>query len=182
MTDSRQLAVLIGAVALVAALFAPWYEIDLSGPARDVISGQTGQLPGPLAEFARGLLAVLPEQIVADGWTAFERTDIVLLGCGLAAGFAALLGRLDVAGLAGGAAVVAVVLAIVDKPGPGGGLIELKWGPWVALGAAGLILAGSRMGERRETPATASIDWSASPVVTSAAMAGEKPGSVAPPG
>ena len=91
---------------------------------------------------------MLPERIVADGWTAFERTDIVLLACGLAAGFAALLGRLDVAGLAGG--------------------------------AAGLIVAGARMRERGGS-AAAPVDWSASPVVPSAAMAGEKQGSVAPP-
>ena len=104
MSDSRTLAVVVGAAALVASLFAPWYAIELTGPARDAISGQAGQLPEPLAEFARGVLAVLPERIVADGWTALERTDIVLLGCGVAAAFAALLARLDVAALAGGAA------------------------------------------------------------------------------
>ena len=181
MNDSRTIAILVGAVALVATLFAPWYAIDLSGPARDAISGQTGQLPGPLAEFARGLLAVLPERIVADGWTAFERTDIVLLCSGLAAAFAALLGRLDVSAMAGGTAAVATVLAIVDKPGPGQGIVQLQWGPWAALVAAAVIIVAARMGGGERAVSAAPVDWSSSPVVPSAAMAAERPQSVGPP-
>lgn len=181
MNDSRTLAVLIGAAALVAALFAPWYAIDLSGPARDAIGQQTGQLPGPLGDFARGLLAVLPDRIVANGWVAFERTDIVLLCSGLAAAFSALLGRLDVSAIAGGTAAVAIVLAIVDKPGRGQGIVQLQWGPWAALVAAAVIIVAARMGgSERAAAAAPPVDWSA-PVVPSAAMAAERARSVAPP-
>ena len=181
MDDSRTLWVLLGAAVLVGSLFAPWYAIDLSGPARDAISGQTDQLPGVLGDFARDLLTVLPERIVADGWTAFERTDIVLLGCGLAAGFAALLARFDVAAFAGAGAAGATALAIVDQPGPGDGIVQLQWGPWVALGAAGLIIVAARKAAREE--AAAPVDWSAAQVVPSAAMAADaERASVAPPG
>ena len=155
MSDSRAFAVLVGAAVLVAALFAPWYAFDFSGAARDAITQQSGQLPGVLGEFARGVLSVLPDRIVVDGWEAFERTDIVLLGCALAAGFAALLGRFDVSTLAGGAAAATVVLAIVDKPGPSGAgdLISLQWGVWLALAGAALIVVGGRMGARSERSA-----------------------------
>lgn len=190
MSDSRQLWVLAGAAALIAALFAPWYALDLSGAARDAIGQQTGQLPKPLDEFARGLLSVLPERIVANAWETFERGDIVVLGCALAAGFSALLARFDVAALAGGGAAVTVVLAMVDKPGPGrevagpgGDIVQLQWGPWVALAAAGLIVVAAGMSGRRTAP-SAPEDWSTSSPqgLPSAAMVADRPGSVAPPG
>ncbi|MDP2712150.1 MAG: hypothetical protein Q8O56_13115 [Solirubrobacteraceae bacterium] len=148
MSDSRTSGVLLGAAIVVAALFAPWYAIELSGAARDTITQQSGQLPGVVGEFARGLLSILPERIVVNGWEAFEKTDVVLLGCALAAGFAAALGRLDVAALAGGGAALATVVAMLDKPGPGGDLIALQWGPWVALAGAAVILAGACLGAR----------------------------------
>lgn len=153
MSDSRASVVLFGAALLVAALFAPWFAVDFSGATRDAITQQAGQLPGGFGEFARGLLSVLPERIVVDGWQAFERTDIVLLGCAMAAGFAALLGRYDVASLAGGAAVIAIVLAMVDQPGPGGAPIGLQWGAWLALAAAVGIVVGGRFGARGEAVA-----------------------------
>ena len=181
MDDSRTIAVLVGAAALVAALFAPWYAIEFGDAARDAISGQAGQLPGSFGEFARGLVALLPERIVASGWQVFERTDIVLLGCALAAAFAALLGRLDVAALAGGGAAAATVLAIVDKPGPGGGIVQLQWGAWAALAAAGLIVVAARMGAPRRAEPTTPGDWSGATVIASPAMTADRPGSVAPP-
>lgn len=146
MSDSRVSGVLLGAAIIVAALFAPWYAIELSGAARDTITQQSGQLPGVVGEFARGLLSILPERIVVNGWEAFEKTDVVLLGCALAAGFAAALGRLDVAALAGGGAALATVIAMLDKPGPGGDLIALQWGPWAALAGAAVIVAAARLG------------------------------------
>jgi hypothetical protein len=184
-TSTRIYVVLIAAAALVATLFAPWYAIDFSGAARDLMSQQAGQVPGPFGEFARGLLSLLPKRIVANGWEVFERTDIVLLGCGLAAGFAALLGRFDVAALAGGGAAVTTLLAIVDKPGPGGGLVQLQWGAWAALAASCLIVVAARVagdgGERVGSPEPASADWSSAAVVPAAAMLADRPDSVAPP-
>lgn len=177
MNDSRGMAVLAGAAVLVAALFAPWYALDLSGPARDAFAGQTGQLPPALGEFARGLLSVLPERIVVNAWVAFERTDIVLLACALGAGFSALLARLDVAALAGAAAAGTTVLAMVDKPGSGG-FVRLQWGPWLALAAGVTIVAAARMRRREDVAQPA--DWPAQ-VVPSAAMAAERSRSVAPP-
>jgi len=156
MSDSRVFAVLLGAAVLVASLFSPWFAIDLGGAARDALVQRTGQIPGGFGEFARGLLAVLPDRIVVDGWRAFERTDIVLLGCALAAGFAALLGRFDVVSLAGGAALVTIVLAMVDQPGPGGELIKLQWGAWLGLAAAAGIVVAGRLGARGEATVTAS--------------------------
>ncbi len=159
MGDSRAPLILLGAAVLVAALFSPWYAVDFSGAAREAMTAQAGQLPGGFGEFARGLLSVLPERIVVDGWQALERTDIVLLGCALGAGFAALLGRFDVSALAGGAAATAVVLAIVDKPGPGGDIVTLQWGAWLALAAAAAIVVVGWLGARSATaaalPATA---------------------------
>ena len=148
MSDSRAFAVLLGAALLVASLFAPWFALDFSGATRDAVTQQLGQIPGGFGEFARGLLSVLPERIVVDGWQAFERTDIVLLGCALAAGFSALLGRFDVVSLAGGAAVVTIVIAMVDRPGPGGDLIKLQWGAWLGLAAAAAIVVAGRLGAR----------------------------------
>jgi len=145
MGDTRTTAVLLAAAVLVGALFAPWYALDLSGATRDVMTEGSRQLPGVLGEFARGLLSVLPDRIVANAWDIFEKTDIVLLGCALGAAFAALLGRFDVAALAGAAAAGATILAMLDKPGPGGGIVQMQWGPWLALAAAVAIVAASRL-------------------------------------
>jgi hypothetical protein len=168
-SDTRTYAVLAAAAVLVAALFAPWYALDLSGPARDAMAQGSGQLPGGLAEFARGLLALLPERIVVNAWDVFEKTDVVLLCCALGAGFAALLGRLDVAALAGGAAAGATVLAMLDQPGPGGGIVQMQWGPWLALAAALAIVLASRMGAGDRSAA----QTGATPVP--AAPVGERP-------
>jgi hypothetical protein len=146
MRDTRTTIVLLAAAAIVGALFAPWYALDLGGAARDAINQGTQQLPGAMGEFARGLLSVLPDRIVANGWDVFEKTDIVLLCCALGAAFAALLGRFDIAALAGGAAAAATLLAMLDKPGPGGPIVQMQWGPWLALAGGLAIVAASRLG------------------------------------
>jgi hypothetical protein len=142
--------VLAGAVIVVLALFAPWYAVDFGAATRGAFGQQTAQLPGVVGEFTRGLLAALPDRIVVDAWEAFEKTDVVLLACALGAAFAALLGRYDVATFAGVAALAATLLAIFDRPGPGGDLVQLQWGAWAGLAGAALIIAAARA-EARET-------------------------------
>lgn len=158
MRDTRTALVLFAAAVLVAALFAPWYALDFGGAARDAMVRGTGQLPGPLGEFARGLLTVLPERLVVNGWQIFERTDVVLLCCALGASFAALLRRFDVAALAGGAAAAMTLVEMLDQPGPGGDIVSLQWGAWLALAGAVMIVAASLIGAsaadaRTPTPA-----------------------------
>ena len=157
MRDTRATLVLLAAAAVVGALFAPWYALDLGGAARDAMTQGTQQLPGAMGEFARGLLSVLPDRIVVNAWDVFEKSDVVLLCCALGAAFAALLGRFEVAALAGGAAAAVTLLAMVDKPGPGGGIVSLQWGPWLALAGALAIVAASRLGagEERGAPPAA---------------------------
>jgi hypothetical protein len=176
MRDTRTTIVLLAAAAVVGALFAPWYALDLGGAARDAIDQGTRQLPGAMGEFARGLLSVLPDRIVANGWDVFEKTDIVLLCCALGAAFAALLGRFDVAALAGGAAAAATLLAMLDKPGPGGSIVQMQWGPWLALAGALAIVAASRLGASEASNATPSA---AKPPSSAPPAAGEPPAPLA---
>ena len=159
MRDARTAIVLLAAGAVVAALFAPWYALDFGGAAREAMLQGTGQLPGPLGDFARGLLTVLPERLVVNGWQIFERTDVVLLCCALGAAFAALLSRFDVAALAGGASGAMTLVEMLDQPGPGGDIVSLQWGPWLALAGAVTIVAASLWGPRaRVAPAPAEHD------------------------
>jgi hypothetical protein len=154
MRDLRTTVVLFAAAVVVAALFAPWYALDFSGAARDAMTEGSRQMPGVLGEFARGLLSVLPDRIVANAWDVFEKTDIALLCCALGAGFAALLERFDVAALAGGAVAGITLVAMLDRPGPGGDIVSLQWGPWLALAAGAAIVAASRLGGRDASSAT----------------------------
>jgi len=174
MRDTRTTIVLLAAAAVVGALFAPWYAIDLGGATRDAMAQGSRELPGVLGEFARGLLSVLPDRIVANAWDVFEKTDIVLLCCALGAAFAALLGRLDVSALAGGAAAGTTLIAMLDKPGPGGDIVQMQWGPWLALAAALAIVAASKVGAG-DAAGGRSPAGQAAPPAPSAAPAAERP-------
>jgi hypothetical protein len=159
--DTRNLGILLGAAMLIGALSAPWFVLDL-GQAREAINAQVGQLPGGFGEFARQIVSRLPDHISVDGWTAFDRNDIVLLFAALAASLAALLDRHDVATLAGGAAAGIVVIAMLSHPGHvPSQYISLSWGPWLALGGAALIVVASRMSseDEHEPAASTEVDW-----------------------
>ncbi len=72
---------------------------------------------------------------------------------------AALIDRMDVVGIAGGAAACTVVLQMIDRPGPGE-IVSLKWGAWIALAGALAIVGASRMGAKRQVAAQAPPpDW-----------------------
>ena len=147
MNESRSSAIFAGAALIIGALWAPWYAVDFGPAARDAIGRQAGQLPGVLGDLTRQVLTLLPTHIEVNAWQAFEKADIVLFVCALAACFAALLERMDVAAIAGAAAAGTVVLLMLDRPGPSS-FVSLQWGPWVALGGALLIVGASRLGSR----------------------------------
>ena len=149
MSESRTSAIVAGAAAVVASLWAPWYAIDFGPEARSAIGRQTNQLPGVLGDFARQMLTLIPTHIEVTAWQAFDKADIILFACAIVAIMAALIDRMDVVGFAGGAAACTVVLEMIDRPGPGE-IVSLKWGAWVALAAALTIAGASRMSARRE--------------------------------
>jgi hypothetical protein len=157
--DKRTFVIGAGAAALAAALWAPWYAFDFGPQAKSALGAQTGQLPGAFGEFTRQLLSLIPTHIEATAWQAFEKADVVLLVCAMVAFAAALLGRMDVAGLAGGGAAVLTVVQMLDRPLPSP-ILSLQWGPWLALAGAAAIVGGSRMRpERREVATTPPPDW-----------------------
>ena len=161
MKDSRTTAIAAFAAVLVGSLWAPWYAIDFGPAARNALGTQTDSLPGVMGDFARQLLTLIPTHIEATAWQAFDKADVILLACAIAAVFAALIDRMDVAGIAGAAAVVTVVVQMLDRPGPSE-LVSLKWGAWLGLAAALALAGASRMGSRREVAATAPApapDW-----------------------
>ena len=159
MNDRRTSVIAAGAAAVAGSLWAPWYAIDFGPAARQAIGGQTSQLPGILGEFTRQLLTVIPTHIEATGWQAFDTADVVFFACAIVALFAALIDRMDITLLAGGAAAGLTVVQMLDRPGPGE-LVSLRWGPWLALAGALVICGASRMSSQREavTPAPAP-DW-----------------------
>jgi len=87
----------------------------------------------------------LGENNRATAWEAFEVLDLVLLGAAVAA-VAAAFGRLDSRVLLGAAlvAVVVVVSQLVEPPPIGQGE-EIEIGAWLALAAAGGLLAGAAL-------------------------------------
>lgn len=158
-SESRTSAIVAGAAAVAGSLWAPWYAIDFGPQARSAIGQQTNQLPGILGDFARQMLTLIPTHIEATAWQAFEKADIILFACAIVAVMAALIDRMDVVGIAGGAAACTVVLQMIDRPGPSQ-IVSLKWGAWLALAGALAIVGASRMASKRPVAAqTLAPDW-----------------------
>jgi hypothetical protein len=159
MDEKRTSAIAAGALLVIASLWAPWYAIDFGPAARRAIGAGSERIPGVLGELTRQLLTALPSHIEATAWQALEKGDVVLLVCALAAIFAALLHRMDVVAVAGALAAGTTVVEMLDRPGPGE-LVSLKWGAWLALGGALLIVGASRMSAGRKAVATTPpADW-----------------------
>jgi hypothetical protein len=159
MNDARTSVIGAGAAAVAGALWAPWYALNFGPQAKGAIGAQTDKLPGAVGDFTRQLLSMIPTHIEATAWQAFEKADVVLLVCAMVAFVAALLGRMDVVGLAGAGAAVVTVVSMVDRPLPAE-ILTLEWGPWLSLLGAAAILGGSRMrSEQRAVATTPPPDW-----------------------
>jgi hypothetical protein len=145
---------LAGALAVVASLWLPWYGIHIPDAVRTVFDQQSGQLPPGFAEFARGLLAALPQSLTLNGWQAFEGADVAIALLAGAVAFSVLL-TVDVRAVLGGATAIAglVLVHVLDQPGPNE-IVSVKVGPWVALAGAAAIALSARA--ELSTPANAS--------------------------
>jgi hypothetical protein len=156
---------LAGALAVVLSLWLPWYQVRIPDELRRAFDDPTGQLPQGFAEFARGLLAVIPASIELNGWQAFEGTDVALaLLAGAIAG--SVLLSVDVRAILAAAAGIGglVVVHMLDQPGPNE-VVSLKVGPWVALAGA-VAIALSARGETTSASGATSAAWApASPPV-----------------
>ena len=179
----------LGALASLGSLWLPWYTIKLPDTFRDALgslgSGEAtapgavanaadpaAGLAGAFAGLFKGLAAVMPEEITANGWTAMSGGDI---GLAVAAAFVVLLVlvaggassgvRID-RGIAGrliafaGLVVAAIaVYHVVSRPGAGAGAfsasVAIKPGIWVALLGGVLMIAGGLMVGR--PPSVASV-------------------------
>jgi hypothetical protein len=159
MNDTRTSVIGAGAAAVAGSLWAPWYAIDFGPVARKAVGAQTDQLPGVLGEFTRQLLSVIPTHIEATAWQVFDKADVILFACAIVALFAALIDRTDITTFAGAAAGGLTFVQIVDRPGPSE-LVSLRWGPWLALAGAAVVVVGARMSSEREVQAvTPAPDW-----------------------
>ena len=127
--DSGRIVVAIGAVILLVALFLDWYGAG------------------------RGF-----ESDAISAWTAFEITDLLLALLALVAiasviePFVARTSRLPeaVGAAAGPAALVLVIVSIINKPPIVQALdVELEVGAWLALAGAAIMCAGALLALNR---------------------------------
>lgn len=184
-----------GALALLIALWLPWYSFQIPGWAidrADALANQAGAL-GPLlregADFARNL-GVLH----LSAWQALSQIDVVLAGAASVAGVVSLLA---LAGRANGVRPIVVLVGllaaalsayrVLSPPGPSG-LLHPAYGAYLALAAAVVLsaaggLAGTEAGRDGARGYASVMD-----PAFGAPRAGETPaswsaaGSVAPPG
>jgi hypothetical protein len=142
----------VGAAALVATLFLPWFEVDLPGAVGNLVN------------------AALAEQGETSGWSTLGCLVIVValvaIGCGawlaLANATARPVAQLVAASVltatAGTVAFVVVALrALVFQPGPND-LVGLRYGAWLGLlGALVLAVGGwwATKDDRTDAPESA---------------------------
>jgi hypothetical protein len=129
----------VAAVALVVALFLPWYAVA-TGNGHPVSGGWTSYAPTD------------PASLTFTGWQAFTVVDVILALCAGVALIAVVLQGTQrspalpivssvAATWAGIIATVLVVVKLLDPPLDGS--VSLRAGAWVGLGAAvALLLAG----------------------------------------
>jgi hypothetical protein len=148
------LAALGGACLALAALWAPWYRIDL-GALQDALQQRPGLVGTPLGGFVQSLAALMPRSVSGDAWQVLDRTDVLVA---MLAG-AAIVALLAAAGTFGpgirvarqvaaratvGAGAVSALFVggrIMNPPGPNA-YVDVRWGAWACLLGCVAMIAG----------------------------------------
>jgi hypothetical protein len=177
-----------GAALLGAALWLPWYAVDLSGTLGREL-GDPSQTPTLLAEILREVAATVPADLTVTAWQAFGGADVLLaVACALvlfavvsqSSGLHDAAASARLALVVGCAATGLVALKLASPPGPAG-MLEVRYGAWAALCGALLVAAGGVLAARAPGASPPAVP----PVVPPAGDAPlqwETAGSVAPPG
>jgi hypothetical protein len=145
----------VGAIGLIVSLFLPWYSLNLPPGAQEAIDAETERLPEGIRELGRSFVEEILEGVGGTAWEVFSSVDIVLLVCAvlvlvlslsaiITRGASTMLGPATTAraiGLLGTGAAGLIVVKMLDQPGPNV-LLEVDYGPYVALGAAAAIAFG----------------------------------------
>jgi hypothetical protein len=179
----------LGALLLGGALWLPWYAVHVPETLGRQLGG-SGEVPPLLGQLVREIAAAIPADLTVTAWQAFDVADVLLaVGCAHVL-FAAVFGaaspdaarKLTLA--VGVAAAALVVLKLASPPGPDG-LLEVRYGAWVALGGALLVALGGVL-DARDTPASAPLaapfPAPSAPPTDDAPLPPGAPESVAPPG
>jgi hypothetical protein len=180
------LLAIAAAVGLVAALSRPWYAA--APAAKESGDKGIGDIHGPLSSFFEGVERWATESAGTTAWSGLDHIAIAIAAMAALAGLGALASlapRLQALGREavryGSFVVVALVVwKLLDPPGDNGAT-ELRWGAFVALGCAlVLVSCGAEVcnsplrGRRKPAP------YKAPPPPVVAAY--ETHGSSAPPG
>lgn len=186
----------LGAGALLASLWQPWYSFALPKDLVERVSGlsaQFGNFGALIREGAAALAARGP--IHLSGWLVFRGFDVVLCVmaiAGLILGLQALgtSGRIVLLpegkafAALGAVAAVLVGYHMVHVPLPGG-LLRVARGAWIALAGSGAMIAGgltaSIPAARAAALPVSEIRWDDPAATAPAPTDWSTSGSVAPP-
>jgi hypothetical protein len=69
---------LLGAAAVLASLWRPWYRVELPPQLRELLSSEGARSGGALGQFVRGLAAGLPSSVTVTGWESLKGADVAL--------------------------------------------------------------------------------------------------------
>jgi hypothetical protein len=154
----------LGALALIASLFMPWFGLALPAAFQEALDAEVQKLPAGFREFGQVLFTDLPEAVEGSAWELFSLADVALLVCGVAVLVLVLLatgiGRPAIhAGASavahtvatlGVAAAVLILLKMADQPEPRE-LFEIRHGALLALAGALTIAVGGWLASTRRS-------------------------------
>lgn len=147
-----------GAIALIASLFAPWFELSLPQAFLDGLEAESRALPEMFRGFAQSIFSQFPQQLDVTAWQIYTGADVAICAGGvivlalvlLSAGAGAPAVRADGRALAqpiaylGAGLAVFVLVKLWGQPEPRQ-FFQVQWGAFVAVGGAVAIAIGGSM-------------------------------------
>jgi hypothetical protein len=161
---SGHLLALGGAALALAALWAPWYQINV-GVLQDALQ-QHGVAGTQVGNLLQSLTALLPRTISGDAWEVLGRIDVlvallaalavaVLLAAAGAFGSGIRVAREAAARVCVSTGVIAALAVggrALNPPGPND-YVDVRWGAWACLAGCVLMAVGGLLALDSRRPA-----------------------------